>query len=174
MDEMHTGEIFFFPAATLLYIWPSKRKHDDGSNSDSAKFVLYLQLHVFLLPCICITCLVEALKDHPIETWQWPFLTAVARVENPSTECRRIRWTDPWRRLLHQCLPVLFAHLQSDSMRTCRKLLTVKTMLWQLVSVMKSPNLRTDRQGSFWEAETRACCDWERTVWTRKSKSLTF
>jgi len=29
---------------------------------------------------------------------------------------------------------------------------------------MKSPNLRTDRQGSFWEAETRACCDWERTV----------
>jgi len=62
MDEMHTGEIFFFPAATLLYIWPSKRKHDDGSNSDSAKFVLYLQLHVFLLPYICITCLVEALK----------------------------------------------------------------------------------------------------------------
>ncbi|PUZ49479.1 hypothetical protein GQ55_7G329300 [Panicum hallii var. hallii] len=56
------SEIFSFPVATLLYIWPSKRKHDDGSNSDNIKFVTYLQLHVFLLPCICTTGLVEALK----------------------------------------------------------------------------------------------------------------
>ncbi|PUZ70012.1 hypothetical protein GQ55_2G184400 [Panicum hallii var. hallii] len=50
------SEIFSFPIATLLYIWPSKRKHDDGSNSDNTNFV-------FLLPCICTTGLVEALKN---------------------------------------------------------------------------------------------------------------